>query len=313
MDRRHWFYFRSGECRDSLDASPNMPRGYFGCSDSRRNIGFHLVSAGIPDHAGRIGHRRAQSTAICRFAALSSCWRSDEPTREWQWVSIYFAPQSSSPSNMLHSHWFRKGDLVLLRAPSFVELSQRDRADSLYSDNHFSLPGLVIYGTFSDSMNIFQANKKVFQSGKFILTDSQRTSRCQAAMEITVKTGLLFTAVLIIFFLATGWQTVHRFCEEKDLQSGLLIGFAMLGFSWLGFMMAILPLTTGSYVFGYWEPRLFLPAIWTLALIAFCGLDRMFAMVEDRRLFRLGRYFALSLVLVQSALHVAFLWQVETL
>jgi hypothetical protein len=255
-------------------------------------------------HARVVSWRRGLTflaVYIMLAAPLEYHWLAQRP----QNITASFSPDlggfARPPVKMnLRSLLFvREGDIYLLNAPSYWDLLKKDQdaTRTLYNSNYFSFPGLAVFAVFTDSLNIFQAKGKA--------PFGSRGPANQMLMSAAVKVGAMVAALAGMAFVAFLARDLSHAVKERSGDAAVKVSIAVFALGWLGCIIALLPLATLGYLFGYWLPRLYLPAIWAIGLLAFVGLDRLLA-----RQLRLPFFGIVIFVLAvaEATLHVAFLW-----
>jgi hypothetical protein len=162
---------------------------------------------------------------------------------------------------------FRRGDLRLLNAPPVWDLCKVESPHSLYQANYFSYPGLLCYGTFTDSMNIFQPKPFGTQWGT-------RSTLSRFFSKWSLRLGTISFIVGCCLTIAAPFVYLRRLYRNTSLTDYTAIIFWLIGAGTFAFIMAILPLVAMSYVHAYWMPRLVVPGIVCLAVTGFCLLDQ---------------------------------------
>ena len=178
-------------------------------------------------------------------------------------------------------HWLAKGgapdmdfkdlfslkanDLQLFGAPEYF------KRDILAAHKHSYL-ALSHMATFTDPMNLFQDLSVPQQFGEVLVPD-QKTRRPwkTAVMQISMSIGVLWTLLALAgtawtFFLATK-KLLHDKLEREDIT-------AILGTACFLVIFLPIPFVHGGALFGYWTPRLVLPALLYFFWAAFLLVDR---------------------------------------
>jgi len=161
--------------------------------------------------------------------------------------------------------------------------------------NGFSYPALLHLGVFTDVLDFTHR-------GGFDRTQP-RPARRQYFAAWSVRSALVFSVAGIIALVAFTAVTTTALVRRKPTLSVDLLVWGGLAFAWFLPLVLTLPYVGGAYTFGYWLPRLVLPALWGFSLILFWWLDQ--------RLAGRSRSFVVAValaVLVQTGLHVAGTW-----
>jgi hypothetical protein len=126
-------------------------------------------------------------------------------------------------------------------------------------------------------------------------------------MEVAVKTGVIFTLFTFGAVVIAAVGVAYRFIRGTELATPSDITLAVVVVSSVASFLIIamaLPFVNGTYYWGYWLPRLILPAIAGFVLISAYWADRIFA-----GRFKWSGPVVFSVVVLQSMFHVSFLWQ----
>ncbi len=200
-------------------------------------------------------------------------------------------------------------DRIILAAPPYNAAAGWNGADptalsdgpasslELLIPHEHSYPALTHLDVFTDTLNVFQNERSETYFGR-------RSGWHQALMALAVKTSLPLTvasvvAVALVGVLGTIWALIEPGRSRVELEA-----VGLLSFGWFGNIALFLPYVSGGYAGGYWTARLILPAVLGFLLLLFFALDR----VLRGRGGRIASWGILSYVLLQSALHVSFLW-----
>jgi len=81
-----------------------------------------------------------------------------------------------------------------------------------------------------------------------------------------------------------------------------VLAWGLLALAWFLPLVGLLPFVHHAYDWGYWLPRLVLPALWGFSLLLFFCLDRIFCEKPGA-----SRWIG-WIVAVQCAFQVASLW-----
>ncbi len=241
---------------------------------------------------GRFAGICAISLAFPSAITAYSFWASNQVhgyNTEKHWA------RDGIPADMDYKDLFaiKANDIQLLKAPEYFK---RD----ILAPHKYSYLGLSHFGVFTDPMNLFQ-DLSVPQRFGGILIPDQKTRRPwkTTVMEISILLGTVWTFLAL---LGTPWSFVrglrHLFKDKLELEdNGILLGTA-----YFLLMFLPIPFVHGGALFGYWTPRLILPALLCFFLAGF--------LLVDRRLVTKSRSIAfvlLALVAVQSATEILML------
>lgn len=220
-----------------------------------------------------------------------------------------------------HGAWLKKGetpemnykdlfslkanDVQLLRAPEYFRAPEYrapqyfEQLDIRVAHKHSYL-ALSHLAVFTDPMNVFQELPRPDHFVESLIPDV-RTRRLwkTPVMMASMSLGVLWTVLALI---GTPWILFGAF---KNLFRGKLEredAMAFLGTAYFLLMFLPIPFVCFGYLYGYWTPRLILPALLYFFLAGFLLLDRKIVR-ESRRL----AFCVLGLVIVQSAIEIVML------
>lgn len=206
-------------------------------------------------------------------------------------------------------HWLTKGeapdmdyrdlfslkanDVELFRAPEYFRSEIR-------APHEHSYLGLAHLGIFTDTMNLFQIPPKGQDLGKVWGPDdktrrSWKTGIMQASMFLGVPWALLVLAAVPWSFCRAFRHFLDRRLEREDVASVLGTAFFLV-------MFLPIPFVSRGALFGFWTPRLILPALLCFFLQAFLLLDRKVARNCEQI-----AYVVLVLVTIQCSFEAAML------
>lgn len=170
-------------------------------------------------------------------------------------------------ADMSHKELFsvRVVDLQLYKAPEYFKRE-------ILTANKYSYLGLSHFGVFTDPMNLFQVFKLPHHLDGTLIPDYKtrlpwKTSVMQASMKLgTLWTGLALLGTAWLLFRALN----HLFRDKLRREEAAIL----LGIAYFLLMFLPLPYVHAALLFGYWTPRLILPALLCFFLAAFLLLDR---------------------------------------
>lgn len=170
-------------------------------------------------------------------------------------------------ADMSHKELFsvRVVDLQLYKAPEYFKRE-------ILTANKYSYLGLSHLGVFTDPMNLFQVFKlPPHLDGTLIPDYKTRLAWKTSVMKASMKLGTLWTCLAL---LGTAWllfRTLNHLFREKLRREEAAI---LLGTAYFLLMFLPIPYVHAALLFGYWTPRLILPALLCFFLAAFLLLDR---------------------------------------
>ncbi len=188
-------------------------------------------------------------------------------------------------------------DRRIFSAPIYWQYRMIDGRKELPLLEHhgFSYPALLHLAVYTDVMN--------FALHGYDPNNVARPERQQAFARAAVVLGLPFSVTaagaVLCLWASLAWTLVRAGAGPP---AGFLV-WVSLATAWYLPLVLTLPFVVGAYDFGYWLPRLVLPAIWGFGLVLFGALDRVARG-------RLGWFAAavLCVAVVQAFIHVGSVW-----
>jgi hypothetical protein len=193
--------------------------------------------------------------------------------------------------------WVRNKDIQFFNAPPCNLIS--DHKYPLLENNNHSFSALLHLGMFTDILNIYQPDPYDFYFGS-------RTVRSNSRMRIAARTGLPASVVTLIGVIVLLRRFMRSVVSQRNPQDLAALTVMLFSLAWLSCLAVMLPFIPNSYSAGFWDPRLFAPALLGFFIIAFVFLERC------RRQSSRFRVAVLVYAIVQSVIHVSFLWPVES-
>ena len=186
-------------------------------------------------------------------------------------------------------HWMQKGippdmtykdllsvkanDLRLFRAPEYFKRE-------ILLPHRYSYLGLSHMGVFTDPMNLLQELSVPQNIGRVLIPD-QKTRRAwkTPVMSASMCLGIIWTGSALV---GTAWlllSALHRLIKGDLQREHITI---LLGIAYFLLMFLPIPFVHGGALFGYWTPRLILPALFAFFLAAFLWIDRKVAAKSNK-------------------------------
>jgi hypothetical protein len=229
--------------------------------------------------------------------------------------SVVALDEMRSFSNLPHDPWqpswrhevewktllsFKEADWHILRAPPFDEMIVVDgqSVNNLLINNKHSYPALLHLSIFTDIMNIFQYDP----SDSYI---GPRSEVNQVLMTVGVNLALplsLFTTLSVLAYVLRSLYFLRK--DSVRPARGRALGCAILLVFSIGYFASItlcLPFIQNAYPFGYWLPRLVVPALMGFFILSFVFLDEF---IRSRAV----HFAAFVYAFVQACVHLSFLW-----
>lgn len=218
-----------------------------GIWDLRRFVGICILTLALPS-----------SLALYSFWASS---RVHGYNTEKHWLTKGMPPDMNYRDLFL----LKAEDAKLFRAPEYF------KRDILAAHKHSYL-GLSHLGVFSDPMNLFQDLPVPQHLGSVLIPD-QKTRRAWKTpfMTASISLGTIWTFLAL---LGTPWAAVRALknvVTAKLAREDIVILF---GIAYFLLMFLPIPFVYAGALFGYWTPRLILPALLSFFLAAFLLIDR---------------------------------------
>jgi hypothetical protein len=293
---------------------------------TRRDIVAFAALAGVALIAGNFAKFTFSVLPAPALIVLLSLWRAGRLTRTqlapfvvgvvllpaivsgWLWTKSHRELAAEPPR---HTFAWRGGgemtwrnlllpkasDLRVFNAPSYWDratIGERTFMPVL-EPNGYSYPALLHLGIFTDVMD-FALNGSTDNGAP--RPEPQRT-----ASRWAVRTGVVFSALGVIAvaaFMVRSVRSFRRPAIDAPPAAATVLGWFAL--AWYGPLALTLPFVHHAYDWGYWLPRLVIPAVWVFALEAFRWLDQRVATRP-----RFGQL-AVGFTLFQTVLHVLVIW-----
>ena len=232
------------------------------------------------------------SVAVPSVLLIHSFWASNRAhgyNTEKHWV------HKGVPPDMTYRDLLsvKANDLQLFRAPEYFKRE-------ILRAHHYSYLGLSHMGIFTDTMNLFQELSVPQNIGRVLIPDQKTRSAWKTpVMSASMSLGIIWTVSALI---GTAWLLLSAFRRlvKDDLEREHIA--ILLGMAYFLLMFLPIPFVHGGELFGYWTPRLILPALLSFYLAAFLFIDGKIA----RRLEGIP-FAVLLLVSIQCAIEVVML------
>ena len=152
-------------------------------------------------------------------------------------------------------------DLRILDAPGYWDKGAKpgDSAMPLLEANGFSYIALLHLGVFSDVLDF--ANRGSTDNG------APRPPIQKHYSQFAVRGGLVWFMMGVTGFVLLIWRTLRFKSDPFRRPPSVVIVWAILGAAWFFPLVLTLPFVYHVYDWGYWLPRLIIPAIWSSALV----------------------------------------------
>ena len=235
----------------------------------------------IPLAIGGWLHQRAQIQLAGQPARHTYDWRG---TGEMTWRSLL---------------WPKSTDRRIFTAPAYWDTAVVDGKEilPLIERNSYTYPALLHLGVFTDVLGVTYRNSVAKAAPQF--------PEKRKASVIAVRSGLLFSvpiALSVFLFIFLSLQSILK--RQCEFTAATWI-WGSLALAWFLPIFLTLPYVKFVYDWGYWLPRLILPAIWGFSVIYFSMLDRL---AKNAPVLRWLPWTVCGLTFVQSSLHFWVLW-----
>lgn len=244
-----------------------------------RRMAFTVVFiGGIPLLAGLWLHQKAKRALANEPDRHSFNWKG---TGEMTARSLLFVKRS---------------DLRVLDAPNYWGTTQKNGREVylMTQPNEFSYPALLHLGVFTDVMD--------FADRGSTDPNPKRPEPYQSFSRSAVRWGLLFSLPALIAVVAFGLRLVISIVHPAWAPPTSVAAWGFFALAWFIPLTATLPFVEHSYEWGYWLPRLVVPALWGFAVVSFAAIDRW----AQRRTFL--EWGVATLVVLQTYFHIRSVW-----
>ena len=181
-------------------------------------------------------------------------------------------------------HWLAKGeapemnyrDLLLVKCTDIQLFSAPEYFKREILQGHrYSYLGLIHLGIFTDTMNLFQVLTVPQNFGSVLIPDQKTRQRWKTpVMQASMCLGVIWTVLVLV---SVPWSLFHAFRNLIDRKLNREDVTVILGIAFFLIVFLLIPFVHGGALFGYWTPRLILPALLSFYLAAFLFTDRKIA------------------------------------
>jgi hypothetical protein len=191
----------------------------------------------------------------------------------------------------------KRSDARIFAAPTYWDTTVVDGQTIMpvIENNGYSYPALLHLAIFTDVLD--------FTHGAGFDRLHPRPELHRMFARWSVRTGVVFylaaVAAVLGFCVRTGLALVF---PPLAPSAGLLV-WGVFALAWYAPLVLTLPYVHAAYSWGYWLPRLVLPALWGFGLILFATLDRFLKGGHTP-----AKFVIASAVLIQSALQIRSVW-----
>jgi hypothetical protein len=187
----------------------------------------------------------------------------------------------------------KANDIQLFRAPEYFKRE-------ILAPHRHSYIGLVHLGVFADNMNLFQLPPVGKDLGS-IWEPDDKTRRVwkTLVMQTSMSFGILWTLFNLISAPWSFFRAARNLFNQKLEREDVV---AILGIAFFLVIFIPIPFVRWGALFGYWTPRLILPALCSFFLAPFLLVDKKIARNSERMAFAV-----LALVAIQCAIEAVML------
>jgi hypothetical protein len=160
-------------------------------------------------------------------------------------------------------------DRRIFHVPGYWDQELRDGAPfyPLLAPNSYSYPALLQLGIFTDVLNLTNRGH-IFQK------DAPRPAAQTTAAKGAVSFGLLFSLPAFLAVAAFSLALVKSLLKPDQPFPMAAFVWYILAMVWFVPLVLALPFVDHAYEYGYWLPRLTLPALWIFFIFLFIAADR---------------------------------------
>lgn len=224
--------------------------------------------------------------ALCSFWASS---RVHGYNTEKHWL------RKGIPADMNYKDLFsvKRNDAQLFQAPEYF------KGQILTAHKH-SYIALSHLGIFTDPMNLFQQLPVRQSVGRVLIPDQKtRPSWKSAVMRASMSLGVIWTLAALAGTARSVWHALKEANRGQLAREDVIV---LLGVAFFLLMFLPIPFVHGGALFGYWTPRLILPALLSFFLAGFLLIDRKIVSYHNKI-----ALIVLLMVIVQCAIEVVIL------
>lgn len=250
--------------------------------------------------------------AICLLAlmlpsvlSLYSFWASSRVhgyNTQKHWLATGMVPDMDYKDLFL----VKAADIELFEAPEYFKRDKSEIANGSpyyagYRAPHkHSYLALSHLGVFTDTMNLFQILPVPQSVDTFLIPDQKsRVPWKTRVMQASMSLGAIWTLLALI---GTPWLLFRALKNLRTNKFGREDIVAFFGTAYFLLMFLPIPFVSNGALYGYWTPRLILPALFYFFTAAFLLIDRKIATRSKKIAFAV-----LALVTIQSAIEIVML------
>jgi cytochrome b561 len=124
-------------------------------------------------------------------------------------------------------------------------------------------------------MNLFQILTVPQNFGSVLIPDQKRRQPWKTpVMQVSMWLGVIWTVLVLVSVPWSLFQAFRNLIKRKLNRENVT---AILGIAFFLIVFLLIPFVHAAALFGYWTPRLILPALLSFYLAAFLFIDRKIA------------------------------------
>jgi 4-amino-4-deoxy-L-arabinose transferase-like glycosyltransferase len=159
----------------------------------------------------------------------------------------------------------KRSDLQLFRAPEYFKRE-------ILEPHRYSYLGLVHLGIFTDTMNLFQVLTVPQTFGSVLIPDQKTRQPWKTpVMQASMCLAVIWSALVLV---AVPWGLFPAFrnlCCRRLQRADLIL---IVGTALFLVVFLLIPFVHNGALFGYWTPRLIVPALLSFYFSAFLFTDK---------------------------------------
>ena len=196
--------------------------------------------------------------------ALHSFWASSRVhgyNTEKHWLAKGEAPEMNYRDLLL----VKRTDLQLFRAPEYFKRE-------ILVGHSYSYLGLSHLGIFTDTMNLFQVLTVPQNFGSVLIPDQKARQPWKTpVMQASMCLGVIWTVLVLVSLPWSLFRAFHNLIDRKLNREDVTV---ILGIAFFLIVFLLIPFVHAGALFGYWTPRLILPALLSFNFAAFLFTDQ---------------------------------------
>jgi 4-amino-4-deoxy-L-arabinose transferase-like glycosyltransferase len=208
-----------------------------------------------------------------------------------------FMPKGTGEMTWTSLLGLKRSDARIFEAPGYFdqEMIDGNMMPPLIQPNSYSYPALLHLAAFTDVLDY--ANQGGNDPG-VLRPEPQKTYSKRS-----VRSGVIWSVLAVLAVVVIAGRLIWSLYRPVVAPPTSIAVWAVLGAVWFLPLVLVLPYVHNAYYWGYWLPRLVVPALWSAALIAGWAADGLLAGRS-----RWWSRAVLVLALVQASWQVLSVW-----